>query len=51
MPDEKFNKIVQICKDIPKDKFTVKELFTQAIKGDPLLVASLAKTFIVSKLK
>jgi len=51
MPDEKFNKIVEICKNIPADKFTVKELFTQAIKGDPVLVANLAKTFIISKFK
>ncbi len=51
MTDDKFNNIVKICKEIPPDRFTLKELFISAIKGDPKLVADVARTFVVSKFK
>ncbi|RLC52646.1 MAG: hypothetical protein DRZ79_00840 [Candidatus Cloacimonadota bacterium] len=51
LTDEKFNNIVEICKSIPPEKFTLKELFSSAVKGDPKLVAEIAKAFVVSKFK
>lgn len=51
MDDSFFNKLVSICQNIPKDEFSLKRLFSEAIKGDPKLVAEVAKAFVVSKLK
>jgi len=51
MNDEKFNKLVKMCQGIPKDEFSLKKLFSVAMKGNPLLVAEIAKAFVVSKLK
>lgn len=51
MSDEKFNNLVNYCKKIPADKFTLKALFMEAVKGDPKLMLDVAKSFIVSKIK
>ena len=51
MDDERFNKIVDYCKNIPKDKFSLFELFKEAIKEDPKLVMQIAGAMVVSKLK
>ena len=51
MKDVKFNSIVAFCKKLPPEKFTLKELFTEAIKDDPKLVLEIAKAFIKSKFK
>ena len=51
MGDDRFNKIAKICKNIPKEKFSLKALFTEAVKGDPKLMADVAKAFVISKLK
>ena len=51
LSDDKFNNIVEICKNIPPEKFTLKELFLSAVKGDPKLVAQVAKAFVVNKFK
>ena len=51
MGDERFNKIAKICSNIPKDKFSLKALFTEAVKDDPKLMVEVAKAFVVSKLK
>lgn len=51
MSDERFNNIVSFCQKIPKDKFGLKVLFTEAVKGDPKLIVDVAKAFVMSKLK
>lgn len=51
MNDERFNKLVKVCQNIPKEEFSLKKLFTEAMKGDPLLIAEIAKAFVVSKIK
>ena len=51
MDDDRFNKIVDYCKNIPKDKFSLFELFKEAIKEDPKLVMQIAGAMVVSKLK
>ncbi|MCD4796687.1 MAG: NAD(P)/FAD-dependent oxidoreductase [Candidatus Cloacimonetes bacterium] len=51
MSDERFNNIVRFCQKIPKDKFGLKVLFTEAVKGDPKLMVDVAKAFVMSKLK
>jgi digeranylgeranylglycerophospholipid reductase len=51
MDDPKFNRLVRLCKSIPKEDFSLKKLFSVAMKGDPLLVAEIAKAFVVSKIK
>lgn len=51
MPDRKFNDIVNFCKRIPKEKFTLGELFKEAIKEDPQLVMEIATSFVITKLK
>ncbi len=48
--DERLDKIAQMCNNIPPDKFSLTELFKQVIKGDPKLVAEMAKAFVVSKI-
>ena len=50
MPDSRFDNLVEMCSKIPREKFTLKELFKEAIKGDPKLLAEMAKSFLVSKL-
>jgi digeranylgeranylglycerophospholipid reductase len=50
MDDEHFNKLVRICQKIPHDEFSLKRLFSESMKGDPVLVAQIAKAFVVSKL-
>ncbi len=49
--DTRFNKIVEICQKIPEDEFSVKALFTEAVKGDPKLMLEVAKAFVASKMK
>ncbi|MDP8204620.1 MAG: NAD(P)/FAD-dependent oxidoreductase [Candidatus Tenebribacter mawsonii] len=51
MTDERFNNLVNFCKKIPSDKFSLKALFTEAVKGDPKLMLDVAKSFVVSKIK
>jgi len=51
LTDEKFNNLVSYCKKIPADKFSLKALFTEAVKGDPKLMLDVAKSFVVSKIK
>jgi len=51
MTDDRFNNLVGFCKKIPSDKFSLKSLFTEAVKGDPKLMLDVAKSFIVSKIK
>ncbi len=51
MTDERFNNLVRFCKKIPEDKFSLKALFTEAVKGDPKLMLDVAKSFVVSKIK
>lgn len=48
--DERLNKIAALCKDVPQEKLSLTELFKQVIKGDPKLVAEMAKAFLVSKI-
>jgi len=49
MSDKEFNNIVAFCKKIPQDKFTLGELFKEAIKDDPKLVIQLAKSIFLGK--
>ena len=49
--DEKFNNICAMVNKIPKDEFSLKRLFQESIKEDPIMLASLATSFVVSKLK
>lgn len=51
MTDERFNNIVAFCQKIPRDQFSLKALFTEAVKGDPKLMLDVAKSFVVSKIK
>ncbi len=51
MTDDRFNNLVRFCKKIPADKFSLKALFTEAVKGDPKLMLNVAKSFVVSKIK
>lgn len=51
MEDDRFNKLVQVCQRIPHNEFSLKKLFSEAMKGDPKLVAEIAKAFVVSKIK
>ncbi|MFC1898597.1 NAD(P)/FAD-dependent oxidoreductase, partial [Candidatus Cloacimonadota bacterium] len=50
LTDARFNKIVDFCQKIPKDKFSLKVLFTEAAKGDPKLMIDVAKAFVASKI-
>jgi digeranylgeranylglycerophospholipid reductase len=47
--DERLNRIATMCNNIPPDKMNLTDLFKQVIKGDPKLVAEMAKAFVVSK--
>jgi len=49
MSDSSFNNIVAFCSKIPQDKFTLGELFKEAIKDDPKLVLQLAKSIFLGK--
>ncbi len=51
LTDERFNGIVDFCQKVPADKFSLKALFTEAVKGDPKLMMDVAKAFVVSKIK
>lgn len=51
MTDERFNNLVKFCQKIPAEKFSLKALFTEAVKGDPKLMLDVAKSFVVSKMK
>ncbi|MBT3755706.1 MAG: NAD(P)/FAD-dependent oxidoreductase [Candidatus Cloacimonetes bacterium] len=51
LTDDRFDNLVSFCKKIPADKFSIKALFTEAVKGDPKLMLDVAKSFIVSKIK
>ncbi len=48
--DDNLNRLIAMCKTLPTDKLTLREIFFQAVKKDPILVAALAKDFVVSKL-
>jgi digeranylgeranylglycerophospholipid reductase len=50
MNDNSFNRLVEICNKIPRDKFSLKELFFQAVKGDPVLMTKVVKAFVISKM-
>jgi len=49
MSDREFNNIVAFCNKIPSEKFTLGELFKEAIKDDPKLVVELAKSIFLGK--
>jgi digeranylgeranylglycerophospholipid reductase len=49
--NEKFDKLIESCQKLPKGKLTVKELFYQAVKGHPLLLAQMATSFVISRFK
>ncbi|MCB5249587.1 MAG: NAD(P)/FAD-dependent oxidoreductase [Candidatus Cloacimonadales bacterium] len=51
LSDEKFNRIVQIAKDIKEDDLNLHSLFKVALREDPLLVAKMATSFLASKIK
>jgi len=51
MTDDRFNNLVKFCQNIPADKFSLKALFTEAVKGDPKLMLDVARSFVVSKIK
>ena len=48
--DERLNKLSKMCKDIPPEQISLPELFKQVIKGDPLMIAEMAKAFVMSKI-
>lgn len=51
MDDSKFNKLVATCKKIPREELNLYRLFKETIKEDPILLAKLATSFVVSKIK
>lgn len=51
LSDERFNNIVEFCQKVPEDRFSLKMLFMEAVKGDPRLMMDVAKSFIISKTK
>ncbi len=51
MQGHKFDDLIAACKKIPKEKMTIKELFYQAVKGHPLLLAQMATSFVISRFK
>jgi digeranylgeranylglycerophospholipid reductase len=51
MNDDKLNSIVKACKKLDPEKLTMQALFKEAIKEDPMMVAKLATSFIVSKIR
>jgi digeranylgeranylglycerophospholipid reductase len=48
--DERLNKLSYMCKDIPPDQISLPELFKKVVKGDPMMVAEMAKAFVLSKI-
>ncbi len=51
MSNDRFNRLVKVCQGIPRDEFSLKKLFTEAVKGDPKLILDIAKAFVVYKMK
>lgn len=51
MNDDKFNSIVRACKKVDPNHLTMASLFKEAIKEDPILLAKLATSFVVSRIK
>jgi digeranylgeranylglycerophospholipid reductase len=51
LTDDRFNSIVAFCQRVPDDQFSLKALFMEAVKGDPMLMLDVAKSFVVSKVK
>lgn len=51
MNDDKFNSIVRACKKVDPNNLTMASLFKEAIKEDPILLAKLATSFVVSRIK
>jgi digeranylgeranylglycerophospholipid reductase len=51
MNDRVFNTLVATCKRIPAEELNLYRLFQETLKEDPLMLASLATSFVVSKLK
>jgi len=51
MNDKIFNTIVATCKRIPRDELNLYRLFQETLKEDPILLAQLATSFVVSKIK
>ncbi len=49
--DKRFNNLVKAMNKIPKDKLSIKTLFTEVVKNDPKLVIEVARSFVVSKFK
>ncbi len=51
MDDSKFNSIVRVAKAVDPEKFTMYSLFKEALKEDPILLAKMATSFLVSRIK
>jgi len=51
MNDKIFNTIVSTCKKIPRDELDLYRLFKETLKEDPILLARLATSFVISKIK
>ncbi len=49
-PDERLNKISNICKGLPAEDISLTYLFKAVVKGDPKLVAEMATAFVLSKI-
>ncbi len=49
-PDERLNKIAALCRSVPQEQLSLTEMFKQVIKGDPMMVAEMAKAFVLSKI-
>jgi len=49
--DKKFNSLVFTCQRIPSNEFNLRRLFQETLKEDPLMLAQLAASFVVSKVK
>ena len=48
--DSKFNNIVKICKKIPREDMNLQRLFTETLREDPMMLAQLATSFLVSRI-
>jgi len=51
MNDKIFNTIVSTCNKIPRDELNLYRLFMETLREDPKLLAQLATSFVVSKIK
>lgn len=51
IPDAELNHLIALLRKIPPEKFTPRELFMQAIRDNPVLVAKLAASWVTEKLK